>query len=236
MLRTSGNSRGAPPRRRSRRAALAPPGLPRARPSRGSGPGGTGPGGPRRMEPGAEGLRAVGLGPTGGHGTAQHGTPLCGLRAGGVAGRSGAGRARRAAPGRRHGEGVVRGAAARGVSAGDLLAGTLPEERFLPGEPSRSYLPFPASFPQRISPWNPHPHCCETSPRGTLLRSGPGTPHAYITLILVLQMGRAAQSCVHCRSTAASRPINSRPVPSHPIPGFAPTGAVRSPPRCCFIY
>lgn len=190
MLRTSGNSRGVPPRRRSRRAALAPPGLPRARPFRGSGSGEAEPGGPRRMEPGAEGLRTGGGGVRP-HGWARNGTPRCGLLEGGVAGRAGA-------LGRPGEETRRRGGAENGP-AWDLLVVTLPEKRFLPWDPSRLYfppppLPFPARFPFRISPWNPNPRCCESSPRGTFLCSGAGTSRAYITLILVLQTGWAACS------------------------------------------
>lgn len=61
MLRTSGSSRGAPPRRRSRRAALAPPGLPSGRAGVAAGPGGR-----QGMEPGTGGGSGRGHGPTAG--------------------------------------------------------------------------------------------------------------------------------------------------------------------------
>lgn len=137
--------------------------------------------------------RGCGLGGRGvrPHGWARNGTPRCGLLEGGVAGRAGA-------LGRPGEETRRRGGAENGP-AWDLLVVTLPEERFLPWDPSRLYfppppLPFPARFPFRISPWNPNPRCCESSPRGTFLCSGAGTSRAYITLSLVLQTGWAACS------------------------------------------
>lgn len=131
MLRTSGSSRGVPPRRRRRRSftALTPPGLSGERPVVASGgTGGPGGGRRRRMETGTEG----------GSGRGGHG-PKTG-DAMGWESRAGVGQRRRLGPGR---------GGAGGWVGGDTVVGGGGRGR--PGPALRGTPP--VETPRRTDPW-----------------------------------------------------------------------------------
>lgn len=223
MLRTSGSSRGTPPRRRNRRAPLAPPGLPGPRPPPGSGALGAGPDG-RRMVPG------------GGHGSKHPPPPAPKARNPTATPRApGTGQRRRLgpAPGRRQGRGGRRGSGRCGIPTGN---------------PPRDGCPHCHPPDPSLSPCAPHgkgfPHPRGGSPSGNLPRGTPPTlsrdpsprdaaprgPDAgwgqrTAPPPPVLQPGRAAPSTELGGSSSIPTPG------SIPSPRFAPPSSRRSTPK-----